>query len=399
MARALKFSGIFLGVSALLSLMIFGPSLDAFRSLVDNRESMAEGSEWVETTFSTFALTEYIAAHPDRVSVTRLVSDPQSAREEIHYRDSEPRTQGALSTLFLLAGYADAFYSGEMDPGRRLNWEDTLTYLLPKLGEALHEEAYQYGRDQQLIDTRGSLTLESALQILALYPAPALSDYLLLNLGEERLMTLFEALKISETDLPLPFSGLFVTLAPSIQEQSAEQLLDRWSSEDRELFRQEVYRNTRQFFNGTRRSEWLETLKSERLGTNFMEERDLLALYPATTARELARTAKELITAQSVPAEVGKQVLGWIRQDLEKSYMGRHVTRLGSLQDNRLGLLDGLAVGTTPGGETTIQAIFFDRIHIAVWLQMSSNHLHQEFQNRLLWDRELLETLKQATGV
>lgn len=401
MARALKFSGFFLGISALISLLIFGPSYDAFRSLLQNRESMAEGSEWVESTFSTYALTDYIAAHPDRVSLSQIVSGSENGArgKEFHYREGEPRTQGALSTFFILTGYADAFSRGDLDPDQQLHWEETLSFLLPELGEALHREAYQFGRDNQLIDRQDTLTLESAAQILARYPTPALSDYLLTTLGEERLQTLFETMNLTETDLPLPFSGLFITLAPSVQGQSAEQLMSHWLSEGPERFRQEVYRNTDQFKTGARRTEWLGILKSERLGTTFMKERDLLSLYPTTTARELTRAARDLFTGESLPAEVGDRVLAWMQQDLASGHMRRHVSHFGALQDNRLGLLNGLAVGTTPDGETTWQAIFFDRIHIAVWLQMSSNHLHQEFQKRLLWDSELLETLKTATRV
>jgi hypothetical protein len=65
--------------------------------------------------------------------------------------------------------------------------------------------------------------------------------------------------------------------------------------------------------------------------------------------------------------------------------------------DNRLGLLNGIDFGTSAyTGDTTVQAVFFDRLPIAFWLHMSSNHMHQDFQQRLIFDPAMIERMTEV---
>lgn len=395
MNRILKFIGAFLGVAALIFVLIFGLNRDSFELLFENREAIAEGSEWVEKTYSLKGLTEYIAEHPEMVSVASIViGNPDST---LMFREHTPRTMGTLSNLFLFIAYADAFEQGEVDPRYQLTWDQISRYQLPEIGENLHNDTYRFGRRNGLIDDDGILTLENALQLLTKHNSLALSDYLLHRIGTNKIETIYRRLSLEFTDYPLPFSGLLITTAPSIQKTTPSELIRLYSETSRTGFEETVYENSEEFISGNQREEWINVLSRERQGLSFIEERNLLSLYPSTTAGEITRVMYDLVTGRLISAEVSRQVLDWLRYPMEEAALKRNFREYGALYDNRIGLLNGIDFGISQyTGDTTVQAVFFDRIHIAVWFHMSSNHMHQDFQQRLIWDPALIESMKEA---
>jgi hypothetical protein len=42
---------------------------------MDNRDAMAEGSEWVEKTYSLQGLTEFIEENPEYISIASIVAN------------------------------------------------------------------------------------------------------------------------------------------------------------------------------------------------------------------------------------------------------------------------------------------------------------------------------------
>jgi hypothetical protein len=81
----------------------------------------------------------------------------------------------------------------------------------------------------------------------------------------------------------------------------------------------------------------------------------------------------------------------------QQSEIERDFTDYGAIYDNRMGLLNGVDFGTSAyTGDTTVQAIFFDRLPIAFWFHMSSNHMHQDFQQRLIFDPALIDQMKRV---
>ncbi len=393
MLRIIKFASAFLGVAAFIFLLVFGLNWSSFQTLFDNREGLAEGSEWVEKTYSLKGLTQYIGEHPGTVSIASVVlEEPDST---IMYQEDTPRAMGTLSNLFLFIAYADAIERGDADPGERLDWEDISRYQLPGIGENKHRDTYRGGRSSGLIDRDGTLSLGNALQLLTKNNSLALSDYLLSRLDSGRFDELFGRMSLEHTDKPVPFSGLLITTAPSIQGMTPPELLQHWKNEGRAGFEEAVFSNTERFLNGDERNEWSEVLKNKRLGLNFMEERDLLELYPATTASELVSVMKKIVEGELLSAAVSGRVLDWIRYPMDEQTIRRNFSDYGALYDNRIGLLNGVDFGVSQyTGHTTVQAVFFDRMHIAVWFHMSSNHMHQDFQQRLIWDPALIESMK-----
>ncbi|MEX1062310.1 MAG: hypothetical protein WEC12_01795, partial [Balneolaceae bacterium] len=322
---------------------------------------------------------------------------PGQPGSAIYLRENTPRSMGALSNFFILAAYSAAFEQGDMDPSRKLDWDSISKYQLPQVGETIHQAAYREGLEKGFIEEDGTIRTDHAVRLLADNNSLALADYLLIRLGKEPVRALYEEMNLDNTDPPLPFSGLFITLAPSIQRVSHDSLLAGWSSEPRAALEESAYMNSERFSAGDVRDEWLEILQEDRLGNNFMQERDLLALFPQTTANDITRALTDVWNGDFISEDASKRILDWLLY-ADETAISRNFREYAALYDNRIGLLNGIDAGISADtGETTIQAVFFDQIHIAVWFHMSSNHMHQDFQQRLIWDPELKERMKDVT--
>lgn len=390
--KAYNVAALFISVALIIFLVIFGLNPDGFRTVVENRESLAEGSEWVEKTYSLQGLTEYINEHPEFVSIASVVSGyPDST---LMFRADTPRTMGMTAGLLVTIAYEDLMLRDVEDSGKLIQWEEINRYQIPGINASNHQEAARYGRRNGMIDANGELTLDHALDLMIRYNDLALFDYLLLHLPERELERIYTDVGLQRTEQPLPFSGLYLALAPSIQNSPAEELLEQWQHTGSDRFRQEVLNHTVQFVSGTERDSWLEILEKDRLGLTFLQERNILALFPKTTAREMVLLLSQIQSGSLISDELSRNVLNRMRWQLDDDSMSRNFTDYGSWYDNRVGLLNGIDFGTSHYTDnTTVQAVFFDQIHVAVWFHMSSNHMHQDFQQRLIWDPALIETM------
>jgi hypothetical protein len=74
---------------------------------------MAEGSEWVDKTYSLSGLTQYVEQNPENVSfVSVVLGAPDST---LSYQASVRRTMGVTANLFLLMGVAERTEEGLWD--------------------------------------------------------------------------------------------------------------------------------------------------------------------------------------------------------------------------------------------------------------------------------------------
>jgi hypothetical protein len=138
MKRFLRFAGVFLGVILLVYLLVFGANFPVFRTLYDNRDAMADGSEWVANTFSLAGLAEYIAANPAQASV--LVAEGDQVI--VDYGADIRRPMGSLHHLFLLLALDDAISEGRISLQDRVDASAVRAYHVAgveerRLGERL----------------------------------------------------------------------------------------------------------------------------------------------------------------------------------------------------------------------------------------------------------------------
>lgn len=398
MARAFKFFAAFF----FTALFIFGAILflnwKPFNTFYENREAMVEGSEWVEETYSLRGLSRYIAANPQHVSVVSSVIS-SAGDSTISFGAEIPRPMGTTANIFILIASADAIESGILDAGQPIAWDAVSGYQVPGVGASEHEQSRRAATDRGWINSDGMIPLSRALQLMAEFNDLALADYLWWNVGRDGWNELSNKLNLEQTDLPLPFSGLYQTLSPGIRQMEIIDLYEEKRAMDELQFRTDVMERSARFAADVDyREQVINFAESNRLGNTFMEERDGLEFFPKTTASEMVRILTDLHNDELINEQVSSMVKEWMRWPLERqSGINRDFTDYGAIYDNRMGLLNGIDFGTSVyTGDTTVQAVFFDRIQIAFWFHMSSNHMHQDFQQRLIFDPAMILQMQQV---
>lgn len=397
MARAFKFFAAFFVTALIIFGSILALNWQAFNTFYENRDAMVEGSRWVEETYSLRGLSNYIQQNPEHVSVvSRVINHPDSS---IRYMENVSRPMGTTANFFILVAFAEQISIGEIDPQARIKWNDVSTYQMPGINKSEHEQSFQTGRDRGWIDANDELSIGHALKLLAEFNDLALADYLWWMIGTDRWQTFSESIALEETEMPLPYSGLYLTISPGIRDMEAGEIYDLEHVKKIEDYRSDVIERSNNFIeNRSFRDSTLSYLQDNRLGNTFMEERDALALFPKTTASEITGLLFQMISGELISPEVSSLVKDWMRWPMERqSGIQRDFTDYGAIYDNRMGLLNGIDFGTSLyTGDTTVQAVFFDRIQIAFWFHMSSNHMHQDFQQRLIFDPAMIEQMKQV---
>jgi len=397
--RLLKFFTIFAVTAIAVFALIFGLNWKSFRIFMENRDAMAEGSEWVEKTYSLQGLTEFIEENPGYVSVASIVvGSPDST---IMIDEQKPRVMGTSSNILLLLAYAIEIENGNIQADQEILWSDVSRYQLPDVEQAVHSNSGEAARDRGWL-RNGVITLQHALSLLTQYNDLALSDYLLRNLRNDIWDDVRARFELKESDMPLPFSGLYLAIAPSIQGVTAEEIIIEWQNRPEADFREHVINLSESYTgNEDQRQEFRAILTDERLGNTFIEERNSIGLFPKTTAEEIARLTYRLITEASGGDPVSMRVKTWLNWPLEQQReIRRDFTDYGAMFDNRLGVLNGIDFGTsTYTGDTTVQAILFDNLPVAFWFHMSSNYMHQDFQQRMIFDPAMIDRMREVAQI
>jgi hypothetical protein len=120
--RAFKFLLTFLAAAAFVFAMVIGLNYSGFETLFENEEGMAEGSQYIENTYSLAGLAEFIGEHPEWVSITSYnVNNPDSG---ISYREDVPRALGATGNIFLVMEYERQVANGILDPTELISLEE-----------------------------------------------------------------------------------------------------------------------------------------------------------------------------------------------------------------------------------------------------------------------------------
>lgn len=390
--RLLKFVAVFLVTAIIIFGLVLGLNWKAFKTFLDNRESMMEGAELVTSASSLSTLVDFIESHPEYVSVaSKVITAPDSA---FYYQENRPRVMGASANIFILLAGAMEIEAGSMSADEPVLWADITRYQLPDVHQSDHEQAFNTAKARGWIDDKNSISIDRALRLLAEFNSLALADYFWWRINPHTWEQIRQELELHQTELPLPYSGLYQAIAPGLQEQDVPAILSQWQEAPSDEWREyvtglsEVYRSE-----SAARESVRELLASERLGSTFMEERDAMILFPKTTAAEMLQVLEKLWNDEAVSPEVSRMVKGWMRWPMETQRGVRNdFEDYGALYDSRMGLLNGFDFGTSAyTGDVTVQAVFFDQLPIAFWFHMSSNHMHQDFQQRLIIDPAFIE--------
>lgn len=388
--RILKFVGAFLGTLVLIFFLVFGFNLDALYTLYENSGDLQEGQEWVSKASSLKGLTEYIGRQPDHAAVvSRSAINPDTT---IAYGADEPHTMGTLSNFFLITTYGRLVENGQIDPEELVPLDQVDRHQLPYIDASHHEDAKSALDNQGAITKDGKVPLQELVQKAIVYNDLAASDYLYHKLGKENINKTIELLNLKQTDRPLPFAGLYITMHPALHDTDFETLFKKLKKLSPPKFRKKVFANEQRFLTDKRFHERvIQAFKEQQgLGTGFVERRNILALFPKSTAAELSRLMVRLQQDSLISAPISKRIKDLMDWPYEQQHLNSDFKYYGALYDNRLGLLNGMDYGASVySGEPFGQAVFFDSLQVAFWFHMSSNLMHQDYQQRLMWDPAL----------
>ncbi|MDZ7771966.1 MAG: serine hydrolase [Balneolaceae bacterium] len=403
MLRILKFIGAFLATLLVVVLLVFGFNFDPLLSLIENSDDLQEGSEWVAQASSLQGLTEYVAAHPGRVSI--LSTSLQNPDSTLAYGPHAPHTMGTLGNFFLLAEFARRAEAGELDPSHTVPLEAVERYQLPYMDATNHRNALRSlaeGEDIRSAEIGRRITLGALMQSAVQFNDLAASDWLWFRLageGGENLDALMARMGLSDTELPLPFSGLYTVLNPHLAGATWPAHLDSLGRMDRRTFTDSVIAAARRLHDDPAFRERVQDTfrRHEGMGIGFTQQRDALALFPKSTAAELAGLMEGLQRDSLLSSAVSRRIKSYMDWPLEGGRLTQDFSSYGALYDSRLGMANGMDYGSSAyTGEPFAQTVYFDPLQVAFWFHMSSNLMHQDFQQRLIWDPALRRATAQA---
>lgn len=383
MKRALKFLLIFLVVAAAVFAMVIGLNYSGFKTLFENQEGMAEGSQYIENTYSLKGLARFVGEHPEWVSITSYnVNDPDSG---IYYQEKVPRAMGATSNLFLLMEYERQVAEGLLDPAETVTLEEIKVFALPEISQNNHQKLVDEFEDR-------TATLDDVVKAMLQNSDLVAADYLWFKLGEQNIRALMDTLDLQETAFPLPFSGMYMRINPSLNDTSGLKNLDFSNFAEEAIGLATKLKDDSDF-----NREVKEQFEDDRLSITFMEERDALTYFPQATTRQLADLMAQLLRDEFLTEQISEQIKQKLRWPMGSEPIARSFEDYGAIYDNRMGLLGGIDFGTSIyDGHTSVQAVFFDQLPVGFWVHMSANHMQEDFQQRLIWDPALYGTTLEA---
>jgi hypothetical protein len=373
---------IFVAAAGFIYALVLGLNYHGFKTLFANKEGMAEGSQYIQSTYSLKGLTRFIGKHPEWVSITSYnVNDPDSG---IFYKSDTPRAMGATTNLLLLMEYERQVAEGLLEPDEMIESDAINRFALPEISENNH-------KNLSTSFDGGKAPLDELVQAMIKNSDLVFADYLWFKLGEENIRSLIDTLQLPITALPLPFSGMYIAINPSLSDTSILKTEDFASFANRAIANATQLKNDSSYNKNVKNSFY-----EHRLSLSFMQERDALAYFPKATTNQLAGLMEQLFKDEVLSKKISENIkkkLNWLQNS---GSLSRSLENYAGIYDNRMGLLTGIDFGTSAAdGHTSVQAISFAQLPVGFWLHMSANHMQEDFQRRLIWDPALYDATQQ----
>jgi hypothetical protein len=309
---------------------------------------------------------------------------------------NEPRVMGTVQNFFVLAAYAVEINNGNVNPDSLIVWDDISRFQLTNVEESAHDDAYQTAVEREWI-TEGAISVNNTLRLLAETGDFAIADYLWWNIDQSKWPELADQLELTQTEMPLPFSGLYLAISTAISKKNISEIIEDHEKADTDQWRKYVVTLSEEFnFNEEKRAVLNTLLNEHRLGNTFTEERDGMMVFPTATSSELTTLLEQLVKNEFINENVSKLVKEWMRWPLDvQRGITADFTDYGAIYDNRMGLMNGINFGTSVyTGDTTVQALFLDQLPIGFWFHASGGLMHQDFMQRMIVDPAMIEQMK-----
>src|SRR5699024_8562634 len=192
---------------------------------------------------------------------------------------------------FLITTYARLVENDDLNPDELIPIDETDRYQLPYIDFSNHEDAKSAMRSSNSLTGKDQIPLKDLIQTAVIFNDLAIADFLYYKLGCESINQTYELLSVEQTDKPLPFSGLYITINPMVQDTTFPSHFERLQQLSKQEFRETVLANARKYLHDEAfRKKVTERFDAAQgLSMQFKERRDALSLFPKSTAGELSR--------------------------------------------------------------------------------------------------------------
>ncbi|AXJ00651.1 Beta-lactamase enzyme family protein [Cyclonatronum proteinivorum] len=389
--KAFKTLLIFFVITASILGLVVGLNWTAFKVVFSDPESFSEGSEWIEKTYSLAGLVEFMEAAPEHVSLVSLnLTTPD---DSILYNAETPRVMGALSNLFLLMEFERQYQAGELNPNDRIHREEIDAFLVPTWYENTHRNAMR-----SVETTNGTMALRDVRYLVSRNYSQAASDWLFFYLGAESVNALIDSVGAGRIEPWIPGSGLQIAVIMRDEDTEPHTEIARLHEMDTEE-RLSVAKTLSQRY--VQDSDFAAEV-GQRAGhirnRLLADERATHRLWSRAEPLKLAEILADVMEGRFISTNAGARILepfGWAFED---PVVQQHASEYGALFGSRLGFQTGMDFGTSVyTGNRFAQVLFFDDLPVAFYLHMSSNHMNQDLQRRLIYDPELRRLTRLAS--
>lgn len=377
--RLFKFLAVFAIVLGLVYIVVIGLNMNVFKSVFTNQEALADGSEWVEKTYSLAGLVDFVQAHPDLVSVT--LSDTSSASSpdstSITFEAEQPRVMAGTGHLILLATYARMVQNGDLDPEQEVTKDQINRFVVPGFEPSKHRETIRLF--EEINAHESEFTLDSVVQAVIQRNHQPSADLLYSLVGVSNIDSTLSASGIQGIERPALWSAFHI--ANTTAESEADYQLEY------EIIAERLLSDS-----STDAGILLQTSGVDGIKYDFNQEKKAYRMLPKTMPTSMSTFMVWMLDAKrfgTEATEIAKKHLGWPMNDTKVT---RDFTELYAIYDNRISISHGVAIGTSAyTGRTLVSTVYFDQLPVGFWMHMSSNLINQDYQMRLMYDPALYE--------
>lgn len=386
--RFLKFAGVYIGVVLFIFILVVGFNWKEFTTVFDNSAALTEGQELVEKTFSLGGLAELIAEKPDYFSAYSTYLS--SGKENLAIQADTPRPLVGLSSLILMVHILDQSIIHPEFLNQSVSLDSIERYYIPNVNRSVQEKSMELLSSK--IQLNAHLTHADLLPVLTEYNTQSIFDYLLLQQDRVELTKTITRFGLPESFELIPFSGAAIQLQPQLQNKSFDDLFTSYTKND-SIWRKSVWESTKSYVQNTSfRDRVISTFSEKESGLNFLQEKQSFGLYPQTTPKNIISFFRNVLTSSDWNAETKQKLYNYLTWPMTDRSINYWFSFYGGIFESKMGLLNGIDIGSPKErNDTLIQAVFFDRIPIALWFHMSSKFINLDYQRRISWDAELRE--------
>lgn len=369
---------------------------DAFSLMVDNMAVMGEGATQAEALRYPEDLVDYLAAHPEQVS---LVAYDVGAKEDgIFYRAEMPRPLAGVPKLILLAAYARQVERGQLDPDWRVALDSVAVYALPGAGQTRHRQARARWEAAGHIGPDSTVALRHLVEGAIRHNDEAAADWLIGELGAAGLRRTAKAMGLTHSDPPQPGSGVQLAWSNHAQTKPVAARIDRLSAMPPADFTEEVYRHLERL----RRDTAFRRLERERLarrgsGLSLGQQRTLAQqTAPRGTATEYAALLERVVTGVFPTPGVAESMQASLERAFAPDSIDITLESVGAKGGATPGLVSFAGYARRTGdAPPRIVVLFMEQVPMAVLYHLMQTGIDKGFQLRLLGDDAFFRTVRE----